>query len=342
MKTLLLILISVFLSEARAFDVNRYSLQNGCTVHDTTGKKILEVPGSYCVFLDDGSVVSASSTSLRLLGPDLSVQWTLDIPVHHQVNLSEDRQKILFLSSSYVKIRNRDFRDDRFVIVSMKGEILHDVSISALLPEDKLLDLPITNEVNMSFDVRAERSHFNSIFEIPAVKPRDDAPWLRGGNIIANSVKLGIVILSPDLSKVLHHFTYPRSRKHQVHDAKILPSGKLLLFNNHAISPEKIAYSTVDEVDPVTFAPEFILGNNQKEHFFAGSRSGTHSLGDDIIVFSLEWQGVYAVSKRSRTVIFSNHEVNKGKGWIISNQEVRILDLRSFLANHKGPQKIRD
>lgn len=331
-------LILLFItSSLHAGILQGHHLQNGCSIHALTGEKIFTAPGDYCIFRDDGSIVSASSSAVRLLNSDLSVAWNIELPVHHQMNLSESKDRILLLSSSFLSENGVGMRDDRFVVISLDGKILHDQSIGHLLPADRLLHLPIHNEFNVFHNVRIERSHFNSIFEIPEVPVRPDAPWLKRGNIIANSVKLGVLVLSPDLKTVLHHFTYPASVGHQVHDVKITPSGRLLLFNNMCVTKStEVAFSTIDEVDPVTFAPSFVFGNNEKMHFFAGSRSGTHVIDKDHLAFSLEWQGVYVLSRKRRKIIFANHTVNTGPYGIISNQEVRVVRLGQFLKYHKG------
>ncbi len=313
------------ISNLRAENLDEYSFQSACVIHNLKGDIVKEIPGDICIFMDDGSYISASGTSLRSISADSSLQWFLEIPVHHQINLSHDKKRILVLSSEFLTREGVKTRDDRFLIVSLDGKILHDNTIGELLPSKELLQLPITNSFSIWKDFKTESSHFNSIFEIQEIPLRKDAPWLAPGNIIVNSVRLGVLVLTPDLKQVLHRFTYPRSYDHQVHDVQILPTGNLLLFNNSTKAwSEEMEFSSIDEVDPVTFDLRYTMNSTPEAHFFSASRSGAHAVNEDLLVISLEWQGVYVVSRKTGKFIYSNHMVNTARGFV-SNQNVRML-----------------
>ncbi len=336
MRVVLLLLLIFPSLNLRAGEFDGYYFQSGCLIHNLQGAIIRNFPGDMCLFLDDGSYISASDHTLRFIAPDMTVKWVLNIPVHHQINFSNDKKRILVLSSDFLSVGNKRVRDDRFMVVSMDGVILHQKTIAELVPAKDLLNITIVNSFSIWGGVAIERSHFNSFHEIPEVPERASAPWLKSGNFIVNSIQLGILILPPDLSKVIHQFTFPHSSGHQIHDAQILSSGNLLLFNNSTSdTTDLIEYSSVDEADPVSFEMKFRVKSTPEQHFHAGSRSGVQSLNDEYVVFSLEWLGVYVVSRKTGKVVLSNFLVNVGNGYL-SNQNVRMLKLSGFLSNKQN------
>ncbi len=188
-------------------------LQNGCSVFSFPTKPKF-YPGELCIFLDDGTFISAGAKGIRRFNRDQSTMWEVSGHYHHQINLTSDKNRILSLvSETTVRGKLRE-RDDVFIIHDLKtGKVLHrrlawDVLAEKKIPSINWRESIILKEANADL----ENSHFNSFYEIPQNAQALKAAYLKPGNLILNSMELGIIILSPDLtfSEIFH----PRSKSH--------------------------------------------------------------------------------------------------------------------------------
>jgi hypothetical protein len=309
-----------------ATELESYSLINGCMVYDMKGNIIRSFPGQFCIFLDDGSFISADQTGIRKIAKDNSIKWELKESIHHQIKLSPDGARILGLSSSFSIRQERRIRLDKFLIISLDGNILHEQT-SEVLAQHIDLKEPFSP---------SELTHFNSIYEVPVLNKGNPYPsYLAPGNVVVNSYRIGVFILSPDMQKVLHHRVFNNSRQHRVHDVQILENGNFLYFNNtHNDSPPLLDFSSVVEMSPrnqVVF--EFTA--NPKSAFFSLHCGGVQKLQGDHLVVSHMVSGTYLISIKDKSIkknIWSTHYQDFR---FMPSQDVKAHRLENFLSHWK-------
>lgn len=276
-------------------------IQNGCTLFQYR-KPPVSFPGNQCVFLPDGSFISATSHSLKRISPALAVLWELPGHFHHQLNLSPDRSRLLALSSEIISEEGKKYRGDVFLVISPEGKILHRKTARSILEEKnvpRLKGWPRNEEVQI-LNADEEISHFNSIYEIPENSQSGNS-WLKPGNIIVNGNGQGIFILSADLSAVLYYLDYPPSRWNNLHDVQVTEKGEFLIFNNMVFDSGSV-YSAVEKFDPLKKKLTWRFTAEPKEMFYSATCGGVQELGD-LIFFSHVTVGGYVYSRTQKKII---------------------------------------
>src|SRR3990167_7448995 len=73
----------------------------GCNIYDENLKLIKSFVGDLCIFLDDGSFISTmgGESKITRFGPTGEKTWERNFFVHHSLVLSNDKKRVLFLSS---------------------------------------------------------------------------------------------------------------------------------------------------------------------------------------------------------------------------------------------------
>lgn len=306
-------------------------IQNGCTLY--RNDIIKHFPGERCIFLEDGRLISSTKKEIRMFSPSKEVLWEVKGHFHHQLHLSVDKQRILTLSSTAVKRGKKIFRDDVIVVFQLDGRILSSESIYPHLVAKGIKTLESINQSKLlEFEADFESSHLNSIYEIPENAFSEKIPWLQTGNIIVNSLRLGVFIFSPDLKKILHHKVFPFSRWHSVHDVQITPDGEYLLFNNKVSDATEARISAIQKFNDPENRMTFDFRASPQEMFYSPVCGGVQEVGD-IIFFSHVITGGFFYSKRKKTIIYSIPGFYGQE--LINNptQELKLVDVESFLKN---------
>jgi hypothetical protein len=223
-----LLTLSASVASSERVDFGSLQLQKNCQIFSLKGEALRIVPGDLCLFLDDGSFVSSTDRYLRFFSKSDEVVWEHRGHFHHQMNFSEDRKRILALSSAF----EGTIRQDKFLILDFKGRVLHTLTTDSLLQQAGLPGLEGFFFIP-SWKSEKETSHFNSIYEIPPLVASNLPSYLKEGNVIVNSLDLGFFILSPDLQTVLYHARFPNSFAHRVHDVQVTQDGHFIYFNNN-------------------------------------------------------------------------------------------------------------
>lgn len=326
MNIVLILLIGFFGNIFAAEDEQVY-FQNGCTIY--SHGEIHPFPGQMCVFQNDGSIFSSAKV-LRKLKPDGSVAWETNEFLHHQLNLSPDGKRLFTLGSEVITENGKKLRDDiLFVVDAETGAILHRKRAAELRQETKLSPFswpPPEAQTEPPADI--EVSHFNSIYEIPDNTSK--APYLKAKNVIANSSGHGYFVLSPDLSKVLHHEILSFSRYHRVHDVQVNREGKILLFNNTANITEDVPHSAVQEYDPVTKRITYEFTASPKPLFYSPACGGVQIVDTDKLFISHIVTGGYLISKKTKTILRSTLPTADPIR-MVQSQQIKMIDARMFL-----------
>lgn len=332
----------LFSLPAGATDWKKLKYINGCKIYNPGGYMEKNFPGSMCLFMDDGNVISASETSIKMITPKNEVKWEYKGHFHHQLNFSHKKDKIFVLGSDV----NNGLREDVFYVFDLSGKLLHTQKSSELLKSKNLHSLkwpmhPLTlNGVNLTQEI----SHFNSIYDIPQLTKKSSLSWLKEGNIVLNASSSGIFIMSPDLSEVLHHINYQGSTYHRLHDVQIKPNGHFLIFNNlvavgkpepyYLIGPHpKMNYSAIQELDPATLKVVNEFTAKPKQMFYSWVCGGVQELDDDLWLFTHFLTGTYIYSKSKKDLVASIPGTNADDQRFNPTQQVKAQDLTLFLSH---------
>ncbi len=335
----ILFALSAFAASIDGVDFNSLQLQKNCQIYSLSGEALQIVPGDLCLFLDDGSFVSSTDRYLRFFSKNDEVIWEHSGHFHHQMNFSQDRKRILALSSAF----DGTIRQDRFLILDLTGKVLHSQTTDSLLHQANLPALKNFFSIP-SWKSERETSHFNSIYEIPPTQGLDLPSYLKEGNVIVNSLDLGFFILSPDLQTVLYHARFPNSYEHRVHDVQVTPEGNFIYFNNNVnfgqktnfiISGPEVGnfYSGVYEVKPQTFEIVRWFESNPKEMFYSWVSSNVQRLSRDIWLFTHHLDGVYIYSHATKSMIHALPALHFWQRAPLPLHEIRAGDFRRFLDN---------
>lgn len=305
----------------------------GCTIYNPSGAKIKSYPGRFCIFLDDGSIVSSTATTLRLINPDDTVRWEIPGNYPRHLNISNDGKRILTTRSALEKGDGEIWRQDELMVIDLDGKILAQRKASELLPlKETWAVSPI---VYQETEARIEKSHFNSIYEIPALKGKHD-PRLKEGHIIANSVFLGALVLTPDLKTVVAHFPKEELNSGLVHDVQVMPEGKILFFNNRLRVPSGLRASGAHIYDPQRKKFTYTFKADPPEIFYSDCCGSVQIISEKYLLLAgFQGSGFFIEMKSGKIVkqFSPSFEMNSFGGQNIFL--MKALNLEGFLAKRK-------
>lgn len=321
MKLLLPLILFSSLSMAQSW--KKMNLVNGCHIMDINGENVKSFPGSFCQFLDDGSYLSADQDHLKYFSKKNELIWQKDGHYHHQLNLTHDQKRILVLTSAVVK----NIRQDKFQVLDLAGNII----------AEELADTYLKQIKEKKPFSELELTHFNSFYEIPTLNEGLKLPeYVKPGNFILNSYRLGYFIVSSDLKLVLHREKFNGSTDHQTHDAQILPDGKLIYFNNiHSESEKSNAFSSVDEIDLTQNKSTVLFMASPKQAFFSRHCGGVQYLDKDHVLFSHMLAGTYIYSLKDQKMVSNIYRTHLNGHKFYPAQQVKALNLKKFLSHWK-------
>lgn len=340
-KSLLAILLFSIAAQAQTWRNHHYI--SGCRIF-TIGGVEKSFPGDFCVFLDDGRLISASLTSLKMLSPIGEILWEHKGHFHHQANLSQDKQRLLVLTSEVEKKETNITRQDKFWVLDLNGKILHEALAAKLIKEAGLENLSWAIKDDKVLGPGKEISHFNSFYEISDLHPNVKTPlYMKKGNVVINSVGLGTFVLSPDLQTVIHHQKFPNSFKHSVHDVQVTKNGNFLFFNNivatkdtHTLQKNDHSYySAINEWDPRTGKVVQAFEATPKEFFLSVFCGGIQQIDEDTWLFSHALNGAFVYSKKQKKLLLTTYAGHLLDSKLSPIQQIKLQDLSSFLKNWK-------
>lgn len=337
MTLAVLVSTSAFAGEHPALmKVRKLSLVNGCRIYNFSANWVKTIPGQYCLFNDDGSVISADDKVIRRFNKLREVVWEIPGHFHHQINFTNDGKNILALSSELLKENNRDVRYDKFMIISMDGKVLHEQSARELLyqTKQKSLDFKMNAPMKEIFKVENEATHFNSIYEIPEIAAKNVPSYIRKNNIIINGIEHGTFILSPDLKTILKHELFDQVQ-HNIHDVQVRRNGHYLFFNNRADEEFSVMlkYSAIQELDPQTKKKIFEFTGNPKYLFYSPYCGAVQEIDNDLIGISHVINGFYFYSRSAKTIVASVPGFIGNELVYHPSQQIKAYDLDQFIKN---------
>jgi hypothetical protein len=329
-----------------------YSFQ--CKLLDLKGDLVNQFPQSQCAFFDDGRVVGASQTELSLYGADGGKLWRHELNAHHTIRINSEKN-ILVMHSSIHRYLTRLTRFDRVGIFNSDGaelkhfdfyehrkailKLAHKNSRSYDGPTFRTLWEPPESRGAISRNkftpVNHEFSHANSFFEIPAnTLEAKDSRFAAGNYIVhVNGLDL-ILILDRNLKRILWSVDTSRVGDHvgNIHDVQLLPSGKILFFNNMYTE----VASAIEELDPISLARKVLFLGTKENHFYGDSQGSVQLLHDGHLLvaqFQRNIGGRLFEADSSGKIIFDWRLKRNGlTGRAMEGlQEVKLLDLSEFV-----------
>lgn len=336
------------LSVSPLYAYENLTLVSGCRLYNLKGHNFKNFPGAICVFLEDGSFISTSDSGMRRISKDQEVLWELKGHFHHQVNLSHDKKRILAMDTAVVET-TVPLRQDKLVVISLEGKILHEAFAKDILTQGKATPLSwsLTETLARVHGPIKEISHFNSIYEIPPQKRPVKNAMINEGDIVINSNGIGAFIMTADLKKVVKYIDVKNSVYNRLHDVQINERGNLILFNNIASprpgitdfslgSPLNRGYhSSPQEMDPVTQKIIRKFEATPKEMFYSWICGSIQELDDSTWLFTHFLNGTYIYSMKEQKLLYSIPSTHTNDERFVMTQQVKAYDLSKFLSHWK-------
>ncbi len=335
-RMIFLFLISFsFCVSAKASKQTEGFFQRNCEImsFDQTFKKLF--PGRFCLFLDDGRLVSADREGLKMYDKNQLLLWKVPGHFHHQINFSTNKDHILALS--YQKHSSLpETVVDHFLKIDLNGKVIAEQNAEFLFKE-VAFDFPkwSVHDSYHKFGFRYERSHFNSIYEVPANTRSAEGGFFAAGSIIVNSLRGGYFILDSSMKKILHHHILLNSDDHSIHDVQMLPTGEVLLFNNRNTDDSKGLYSSIEIWEPKTRKMTYRFTAPEKQWFFSASAGAVQLIDDSVLLITHRLNGVFLVDRKTNKLLFSNPHFATGAHLadLYELQDIKKVDVEKFLKN---------
>lgn len=297
-------------SQIDKLDTN-YHLVENCRVYDKQGKLIKTIfngTGS-CYLNDDGSVLFSDAKGLSLYDANFNFIWRLEMLVHHMISKTKNGDYLVLASENH-PYDGKIVRFDRILRISEKGKIVGEFNVFKRLEEiekrtyEDILNAPWLSSYFMmakgmlklnNFRERdlseseketyvgavSETYHFNSVSEITEMKE------LNGNVVVSPGLRNIIIILSPDLSQIVHIFPAPSPLIHDVY----FKNEQLVIYNNEANFTASYLFqqpkrSAIQLFDYPSMSLVRSYGDRDSEFFYAEKFGGGSLLPNGNIVFS--------------------------------------------------------
>lgn len=320
-----------------------------CRIYDMSGKLVRLLPGMLCAFFEDGSFASGilfnKKPTLTFYDSNLKVLWQKPVHVHHQINPSIDKKRVLVISSEIRDYLGKKVRFDVLKVFSRQGVLLNEWSLFD--HRSKLIEwlnwapyrlMPFSWDIGSYPKVKWEFSHVNSFYEIPQNEGVKANPAFAAGNFIVNASYLNLIlVLDSNLKKVLWRTSYPHAGERSIHDVQVVKNGNLLIYNNYSGGTKT---SSLDEWNPHTGELIWSFKENPPTKFFADKMGGVQILENGNILFS-DWTGggKGIEIKRSGEEVWRMPfpgETNLSLPVPRALQQIKRFDLSEFLKNNPG------
>lgn len=320
---------------------------SGATIYDENLIQLKSFPGMG-VFFDDGSYILALNGPKRQIVRYTAygeVVWERDFYTHHQLNLSNDKKRILVLSGEVRKEGRKKFYYDTFALLDVEtGKTLKEktsfdffTATSVAFKERELH--PDTNHLKTDGAI----THFNAFYEIPSNATEKKRPEFKSGNFIVNDVfRRHFFILDPELNLVLEEFPMQDCQS-GYHDVQVLADGKIISYcGGHTGEPRR---TKVFKYDPLLRTSELIFPEDLKKQGVSPFISYSELWGSVqerdsgylISHFDFEQGGMIILTDRAGHLLKKMYhpDINPTTGKPAGTQQVKQFELSEFLKNNK-------
>jgi hypothetical protein len=323
----------------------------GCEIYDMDKILIRRFPGSMCLFLDDGSILSAQKENLIFYDRYRNEIWSKKINPHHQMNFTLDKKLFLVIGSEIKEIKNslgkvEKVRSDVLYIIDKHGEIKKTYSLYE--HRNQFVQLNWNAAFNRKYNKEGakvlhegidwEITHTNSFYEIPENTISTHYPEFKAGNFIINDISLMLVyIIDSDFKKVIWQSPILKDNWIMFHDVQVVPNTDLIIFydNGTPIRPESrlVEYDLLKQKITWQFPKKF------SKSFYSKKMGGLQILENGNVFYndltkiptaheiSRDGKTVWTLIPREKIAIQNQYD---------PFQQVKRLDLSQFLKANRG------
>lgn len=301
--------------------------------------------GNHCLYFKDGRFVAADKTSISMYNKDFHKVWSLTLPVHHQVNFNQAKDRILIISDTYHEYKGKKMRFDRLLVLDLHGKIIKDYDffphreeVNKVTSKERLGKFSKEEEwVLRNPEYPWEYSHVNSFYEVPKNLLEEKVPALKAGNYVVNVNEQNmVIILDKDLNQILWSLSHKiiGGGDEVFHDVQVLPSGEFLIYFNRDYRKK---FSSIDLYHPFKKELTTLYKASPAQNFFSWICGGAQILENGNLLFSDTTNGAWAYEvDKNRKLIWSMHYQMIPKSSPQVYQQIKRADLTEFLKNNNG------
>lgn len=334
---------------------NGHYLVIGCEIYNLDGEIIKSYPGIFCIFLDDGSVISYDSIhELNKYDRFMKKLWALKGHIHHYISLTASGN-ILTNSSIVVDHESyKNIRIDTIQLVDQSGKVLNTHVFDQRFCYQKGVVKPSLTKWDSNLKFSGEFTHVSSSYETQfdfLVSENKVVP--KGSILVAmNGPLKAAVFLDSNLSKVIHFEHIP----YNIHDAQLISKNEMLFFkNNHHVLPKNemqrsglVVYDVKNKEEILKFSEKsysLFGGGVQRitpDLFMLNDSASIHSprlkFKEDEKKVSQDAILETHLASKSRVVFFnSKKEIIKEINFKFGFNHARVLKLDQFIKHNVGP-----
>lgn len=320
-----------------------------CFVYDLRGELLQKYPGQYCVYLDDGSLISYDPSRSSVVKYDSSMKevWLLPRHAHHQMRLLSNGD-LLVNSSEFKDFKKlKNVRFDSVLVVGQDGKIKKEFSFYKYLQaSNKLASRTAWGaswDRNLSF--RNEVTHLAASHETYSTLRLAHEKTIPKGSFVLSLNGDAVVIVDPDMKEVLlYQKITPLTF---FHDAQQFSDHELIFFRN-SLSPTPLADSEQASVEVYDTEKNYVTKSLCSGLFslFGGGvqviDKDTHVISDTDSKFKRIPQVLTDKfeehERRNGRVTFLNRLTNERQElhFQVSFHKASVMNLKNFLSRNIG------
>lgn len=318
-----------------------------CTILSSKGEIVFEFTGRYCIFLDDGSYISNviidKSQHVVRFGPHNEIMWKRKMEVHHQINLSPDKKRVLVLSSERSKKFICKVRFDVLNVLDINtGKTLFYWNskeyVADFMRMLRRFSTPLlySNVDNKRWS--CEMTHLNSAYEIPENENSTKNPAFSPGNYILNFYGFGyVLIIDKNTKKIVWESSLGSKRLNvlNLHDVQVLENGDIIYARNFDFLPDVYRSSSFEIFNPITEKTTVLYPLDKKDYFSSNVMGGIQKLNDGYLLIgnSVPQGGwVMKIDFNGKNVFKYSHPIkNPNTGYSYRIQDAKSYDVSLFL-----------
>ena len=283
----------------------------GRLLHTWRQPKAQEVSWDFVELAPDGSLYgSAKYESLVKLDWDSNVEWLRPIRPHHDLAVAEDGRVYALTQTEGERARDGKsylIRDNEITVLSPDGEVEQSVSLWDLFGDQ------VSEKRLQRIDRHREEGFHGDVFHANSIEilNRNVAGVGRKGDLLVSIRELDtIAVIDLDGPRVT--WQWGEGVLDRQHHASLLPSGRILVFDNGKTR----GWSRVLELHPRDRRVTWELKGDPAESLFTGARGSTELLpnGNVMVVESAKGR-VFEVTRAGEVVWdFYNPNIQKKAG----------------------------
>ena len=272
---------------------------------------------------------------------NFNLLWTINRPIHHQVNWNNDKTEILAMSEIYKPFGKELVKYDNLLVIDLNGIIKKEFSfykhrgeLDKISSDNTYRFWEINKDIRRNHNVSKEFSHSNSFYQIPQVRTTKLKKVFSSDNYIVNVNKhYMIIVLDKDLSKILWSINHKEiGNDVNMHDVQVTQNGMLIYYYNRLDQK----YSTIERYNLQTKKSEILYASTPKNSFFEKYDGGVQLLENGNIFFHLmknkRFTPIEYDFKGTKKIVWSKPM----ESIIHQKQQIKRANLSDFLMNNKG------